>query len=621
MSGKAKRQFKSGIIYRTFEVNRAAMKEDSRSVELSFSSELPVEQYNWEIGRYYEVLDHKPDSVDLTRLNNGGPLLMDHNREDQVGVIESAEIKESRGTAVVRFGNSTRASEIFQDVKDGIRRLVSVGYRVHKLVTEKIENEVETLRAMRWTPMEISIVSIPADASVGIGREDKTIPQTTIEIEDPMKIRSQLLLDPAPATGGGGPATPPAPAAPAIIASRADIAGEFNEMFALCKRHNKTEIYEQALRDGWSPDRLRKELLTKLESLPIEGRAVIDPSSNGDRTRDGQTRAFSIGERLVNSELFRSAAKSNSKSKNIALEIDNVLGMRDIMGDGHTRATLLSTGMTSYDRPPGITVVNQQPLTIAQLLAQGETTASTIRIFTESSFTNAATAVAEEGEKPEATFSLAETDFAVKKIAVIGRISDEMLSDYPAVRDYVNARLGFMVQAKEDNELLNGAGGSSITGILQTGSIQTQAYAGNTIFDAIDKGLQKVRTIAFLEPDAIIMNPTDWGNARRSKDSNGQYYAGGPFSGTYGVGGYSVAGFLWGKPVIETTAIAQGTALVGAFRLGAQLFRRMGLTMEMTNSDASDFKYNRIAIRAEERLALVVYRAASFCTVTGIPNV
>lgn len=609
MSVKAQRKIEAGLFHRTFEVNRAAMKDD-RTVELTFSSEIAVEQFNWDIGRYMEVLDHSPASVDLSRLQSAAPLLMDHNRTDQVGVVESAEVKDKRGHAVVRFGNSTRASEIFQDVKDGIRRLVSVGYRVHKLVTEKIENEVETLRAMRWTPMEISIVSIPADTSVGIGRQDKTDLQP-IEIDDPMKLRSSILLDPTPPAGGNGPAAPPtAPAAPNIITvSRSDIANEFNEMYSLCKRHNRSDLYETGIKDGWSIDRMRTELLKKLESEPVTGRAVNDPSVPEKRTREGQ--GVSIGERLINSEAFRNAAKSSTKSKNIGLEFNDVLGMR---------ATLLTTGLTSYERPPGIVLVEQQPLTIAQLFAQGETTAPTIRIFKETSFTNAATAVAEEGQKPEATFSLQEVDFAVKKIAVVGRVSDEMLSDFPAVRDYINARLGFMVQAKEDSELLNGDGASNrITGVLNTGSIQTEAAGASTNnVDAIHKALTKVRSVGFFEPDAIVMNPTDWQTIRLTKDSNGQYYAGGPFSGPYGIGGYSVAGFLWGKPVIETTAITAGTALVGAFKLGGQIFRRMGLTMEMTNSDASDFVYNRIAIRAEERLALVVYRPLAFCTVTGL---
>lgn len=613
-----KRQAKFGIIYRTFELKRAEMSDDSRTVDLTFSSEAPVEQYNWDIGRYLEILDHSPESVDLSRLQNAAPLLMDHNRTDQVGVVESAEIKDRKGSAKVRFGKSERASEIFQDVKDGIRRLVSVGYRVSKLVTEKIENEVETLRAMRWMPMEISIVSIPADTTVGIGRQEKTDLQT-IDIEDPMKIRSQILLDPVTPGGGGTPPTtpppnptPPAPSQIITAANRGEIATEIGDMFALCKRHNRTELFEKGIKEGWDRARFSKELLDAMASAPIEGRALSDPSNDPIRQRDGQRLPLSIGERLVASESYRNSANSSTKGKNIAVE------MRDVMG---FRATLLTTGLTSYERPPGIVLQEQQPLTIAQLFSQGETTAPTIRIFKETSYTNAATAVAEEGQKPEATFALEEVDFGVKKLAVIGRISDEMLSDFPAVRDYVNSRLGFMVQSKEDSELLNGDGTSNrITGVLSTSGIQTEAAgASPTTVDAVHKAITKVQSIGFFQPDTIVLNPNDWQTLRLTKDSNGQYLAGGPFTGAYGVGGYSVAGFLWGLPVVTTTAIAQGTGLVGAFRLGGQIFRRMGLSMEMTNSDASDFQYNRIAIRAEERLALVVYRPLAFCTVTGIP--
>lgn len=608
------------VLYRTFEIARAELKEDDRTVALSFSSEQPVEQWGWDRGRYIEILDHQPDSVDLTRLKNAAPLLMDHNRTDQVGVIDSAEIDSAakKGRATVRFGQSARAKEIFQDVKDGIRRLVSVGYRVYKLVTEKVEGEVETLRATRWMPMEISIVSIPADVTVGIGRSHPTEEKNKAILERTMKLTTPLL-ESAPAAGGGGAAAPAAPAAPAAAPAAPAVGArngqiDHKEMFAAAKRHHCLELYEKAVSEGWDIHKLREEILAARNSDPIVG-LTADPNPAPARTREGQPET--PGELLIKSEMFRALAKSPSKSKQGVIEIP-AMGYRGLIDA--QRATLLTTGLTSYQRPPGIVLVEQQPLTIAQLFAQGETTASTIRIFKETSFTNAATAVAEEGQKPEATFALEEADFAVKKIAVIGRVSDEMLADHPAVRDYVNARLGFMVQAKEDSELLNGDGTSNrITGVLNTSGIQTQAYAGNTIFDAIDKALQKVRTVGFFEPDAIVMNPSDWGNARRSKDSNGQYYAGGPFSGPYGIGGYSVAGFMWGKPVIETTAIAQGTALVGAFRVGGQLFRRMGLTLEMTNSDASDFQYNRIAIRAEERLALVVYRALAFCTVTGIP--
>lgn len=159
-----------GIQYRTLELDRAAMDAEKRTLELAFSSEMPVERF---FG--YEILDHSKEAVDLSRLNNGGALLVEHDTRDQVGVVESARIDPDRkGRAVVRFGTSARAQEIFKDVQDGIRRLVSVGYRIGKMVAEKVDKDVETLRATNWTPLEISIVSVPADASVGIGRaEDK----------------------------------------------------------------------------------------------------------------------------------------------------------------------------------------------------------------------------------------------------------------------------------------------------------------------------------------------------------------------------------------------------------------------------------------------------------------
>ncbi len=157
---------KGDTFFRSFELERGGIDEKARTVSVSFSSETPVERW---FGS--EVLDHSPGAARMGRLNNGGALLVDHNRSDQIGVVESAKIdKDKRGRAVVRFGKSARAEEIFQDVVDGIRRLVSVGYRIHKRETETKPGGVEVERVTDWEPYEISIVSIPADDSVGVGR-------------------------------------------------------------------------------------------------------------------------------------------------------------------------------------------------------------------------------------------------------------------------------------------------------------------------------------------------------------------------------------------------------------------------------------------------------------------
>jgi HK97 family phage major capsid protein len=150
---------------REFELDRRSINEQARTVELSFSSEAEVERW---FG--VEILDHSAGAIRLGRMRNGAALLVNHDRGDQVGVVESVTIgQDRRGRAVVRFGRSDRANEIFQDVVDGIRRLVSVGYRVHRTETSQ-RGGVELVRVTDWEPYEISLVSIPADDSVGVGR-------------------------------------------------------------------------------------------------------------------------------------------------------------------------------------------------------------------------------------------------------------------------------------------------------------------------------------------------------------------------------------------------------------------------------------------------------------------
>ena len=162
-----------GILYRSFTVDRKQVNEEERSLEISFSSEEPIEQF---FGM--EILGHKKKNVLLDRLNDGGPVLVDHF-SDQAGVVEKAWIdtEEKKGRAVLRFSRSAFGAMILDDIKDGIRRNVSVGYRVHSMVMEKKVNNIPFFRAETWEPMEISIVSVPSDPTIGVGRSNLPIPR------------------------------------------------------------------------------------------------------------------------------------------------------------------------------------------------------------------------------------------------------------------------------------------------------------------------------------------------------------------------------------------------------------------------------------------------------------
>jgi HK97 family phage major capsid protein/HK97 family phage prohead protease len=150
---------------RTVELDRASLDEETRTVSLSFSSEEPVERF---FGA--EVLDHNPKSARLGRINSGANLLINHRMDDWAGKVEPGSVSigpDRKGRARVRFSKSQRGQEIYEDIKDGILSQVSFMYRVHEMQEDKKDR---VFRVTDWEPMEISLVTIPADASVGVGR-------------------------------------------------------------------------------------------------------------------------------------------------------------------------------------------------------------------------------------------------------------------------------------------------------------------------------------------------------------------------------------------------------------------------------------------------------------------
>jgi HK97 family phage major capsid protein len=344
-------------------------------------------------------LDHASESVDLSRLNSGGALLVDHNTCDQVGVIESARIDgDKKGRAVVRFGKSERAQEIFQDVVDGIRSLVSVGYRINKCVTEKVEQGVETLRAVSWQPMEISIVSIPADTSVGVGRsEDETF---VTEIEE---MKRSILLDPAPALtapAGGG----------AITETRAEGAtaerNRAKEIAAMATRLETRvpeirKIAEQAIESGMTVEAFRARALEMLpEAQPIQKPQLSDVkpkdwarysiSRAAAMMADGKLSGF---EKEVSDEL---ALKSGAKAQGVWIPDEAMIQRSHVAGTNTLGGFLVETQNLGSEFIPllrnrarvlglGARVLNLSgPVTIPRqagagtVNALGETVASTL---------------------------------------------------------------------------------------------------------------------------------------------------------------------------------------------------------------------------------------------------
>lgn len=141
----------------------------SRTVEMYISSEALVERF----GQYYERLCHDADCVDLSFMNNGAPVLEDHDTCELIGVVEGCELDAAarKLKAVLRFSKSEDGDEVFQDIVDGIRRNVSIGYEVTDIRNSgELMNGLPIYEVTGWKPLEASVVSIPADETVGVGR-------------------------------------------------------------------------------------------------------------------------------------------------------------------------------------------------------------------------------------------------------------------------------------------------------------------------------------------------------------------------------------------------------------------------------------------------------------------
>ncbi len=257
---------------------------------------------------------------------------------------------------------------------------------------------------------------------------------------------------------------------------------------------------------------------------------------------------------------------------------------------------------------------------VADLLGSGTLAGNAVTYFVEGAVEGAFTTVAENGQKPQIhqVDPTAVTD-SLKKIAAWWDTSDEMAEDLPFWVSEVNNRGLYLLSMFEEAQLLSGDGtGSNINGLLNRSGVQTetQAVAPDSAQDAIFRALTKVQTATGLTADGIVINPADYQALRLSKDSNGQYFGGGFFSGEYGNGGVTMQPNLWGIPTVVSAAVPAKTVAVGAFKAAATVYRKGGVRVESTNSDLGKFTKNIITTRIEERVALAVRIPAAIVKVT-----
>jgi HK97 family phage major capsid protein/HK97 family phage prohead protease len=460
------------ILYRSTAITESnAINEEERTVELAFSSEQPVERI---FGN--EVLDHSPESVDLSRMNDGAPLLLEHDRTNQIGVVDVARVDDDKvGRAVVRFSKSAAAQEIFQDVKDGIRRLVSVGYSVARFAKEKSEEGLETVRAVDWQPMEISLVSIPADQSVGVGRTAEESKPTQVEesIIQNMNEKSEVIEETVQ-TENAINETPEV-----RVEVRTDHRSE--EIAALGRQFDASSEAVEFIGEGKSAD----EFKTYLIERNANASKVIEKGDDEIGMGNTEVKEYSLRRAILQAsegkldgiELEASEElekRFGEPAKGFYVPNDIWRGKRDLTASGgDTGDNLVTENLQDY-----IPALSAAPIVVQMGARVLSGLSSNVAIPKGGSMT--AAWLTENADTAESTMTLSQLTLSPKRVSALGELSKQLLvqASYDVeniVRDDILLQLSLAI----DSAAISGDGtGGAPTGILSTATL------GNTFSSA-----------------------------------------------------------------------------------------------------------------------------------------
>lgn len=342
------------------------------------------------------------------------------------------------------------------------------------------------------------------------------------------------------------------------------------------------------------------EMLTKQGELVAQMKALEQNAARQGALDQGEK---SMGQQLIDSEEFGAFKKSGrGLRKGDSLEIS----VKAITSANGTAAGNVGQAIAP-DRRTEINRIPDRRMTIRDLVSPGSTSSGVIIYPKETGYTNNAAVVAEGTRKPESTLNMVAVTETVKKIATFMKASKEVLDDLPQLRSFIDYRLRYMLEFREEAQLLLGSGtGNNLNGIYTQATayaLPTGAATPTTTIDKLRMALLQA-SLAEFPSDGLVLHPTDWANIEVLKDTQGRYIIGNP-QGT-------LSPTLWSRPVVATQAMAVGTFLAGAFKLGAQIFDRETANVVIATENEDDFVNNLVTILIEERLALAVYRPEAF---------
>lgn len=379
--------------------------------------------------------------------------------------------------------------------------------------------------------------------------------------------------------------------------SVAELAAEAKKSFE--QKHDAVkEIAEKALAEaeaGKGLTQTAKELADQALTGMNEAKSRLDDLEQKlARQGDGSDANLSAGERFLADDRFKQFSGETRPRGRVIVEVKDISSL--------TTDAAGSVGTMIQPQRAAPVMLAQRRMTIRGLLMPGQISSNSLEYDKEKGFTNNAAPVAEGASKPQSEIQFEEATATVRTIAHWMRASVQVLADAPALRSIIDQRLRYGLAYAEEVQLLSGDGtGQNLSGLIT----EATAYAApgslvaESLIDDIRFGMLQV-ALAEYAANGTVLNPIDWAFIETMKDDHGRYLIGNP-QGT-------AMPTLWGAPVVPTQAMTVDKFLVGAFDMAAQLFDRQDATVEVSTEDGDNFTKNKVTIRAEERVALAIYR-------------
>lgn len=343
------------------------------------------------------------------------------------------------------------------------------------------------------------------------------------------------------------------------------------------------------------------------------------PFAGGDQRDFSQVIANlkSLGQRVTEEKAYQAWAKGGAGG-GISLSFEDMLpsdmlaksAQFDTMGRKALMTTAAGFAPESF-RLPGFVEAATRPIELLDIIPVFPTDNAAIQYMEETTRTHAAAEKAEGAAFAESTFVFTERTSPVQKITDSLPVTDEQLEDVAFMAGYINSRVTFGLRQRLDSQCLVGDGTApNLRGLKNTVGIQTQAKGADPTMDAFYKAMTKIRLTGRAVPTHHVMHPTDWQNIRLTRTADGIYIFGSPTE--------SGPERLWGLPVVQCSADAAGTGYVGSFQPAwLSLLEKKGVDIQV-GYVGTQFGEGKRTVRGDMRAALVFFRPAAFCSVTGL---